>query len=302
MTHPGVLLKSSNLFAGKEMGQNFLSNPQTARMIVDKSGIREQDHILEIGPGLGALTLFLAEKADFVTAVEKDTRIIPLLEQEIEAGGFRNVRIIQSDFLKFDLKTIFTGRGAFQQNDAGLVVMGNLPYNISSQILFKLIENRHLIDRACLMFQKELAERILAPPETRDYSRLSAVAQYASEIKSIADIGAASFFPRPKVDSTILEFCFHTGKKELDKELERILFSVIKAAFSKRRKSLKNSMAGGEFGLTKEFCLQVLESAGIDPSRRAETLGVEEFIKIAENVHQIGGNDWANDGRMTAAD
>ncbi len=280
MTHPGQLLKSKNLYAGKELGQNFLSDPATAQMIVRKTGISDKTRVLEIGPGLGALTIPLARTALHVTAVEKDFRLIPVLKQELDKADVRNVDIINKDILKINFNEI---AASCSETDAMLVVIGNLPYNISSQILFRLVEQRFCIEKAFLMFQKELAQRIIAPAGKKDYSRLSAVVQYAADIKFIADIGHASFFPRPSVNSTVLQFNFF-HEKELDKDQEKILFNVIKAGFSKRRKSLKNAMTGGEFNFTKEYIVTILEKAGIDPVRRAETLDVEEFKLLAKAV------------------
>jgi 16S rRNA (adenine1518-N6/adenine1519-N6)-dimethyltransferase len=276
MVHPGQLLKENKLYAGKELGQNFLANPGTARMIVEKTGISEQTRVLEIGSGLGALTIPIARIASHVTAVEKDSRLIPLLQKTLETEALENVTVINQDVLTLDINAL--------AKDKKLVVIGNLPYNISSQILFRLVEERRCIEEAFLMFQKELAKRIIAPPGGRSYSRLSAVVQYAADVRFVATIGPSSFFPRPEVDSTILNFKFFKTRT-FNQEQEKMLFAVIKAAFSKRRKSLKNSMVGGsEFEFKKEFVVQALELAGIDATRRAETLTVEEFKSLARAV------------------
>ncbi len=246
MTHPGQLLKENKLYAGKELGQNFLSDPNTARIIVEKTGISKETHVLEIGPGLGALTIHIAKTTPNITVVEKDFRIIPLLEQELANENLDHVNIINKDVLKVDLKEL--------AGDKKLVVIGNLPYNISSQILFKLVENRSVIEEAFLMFQKELANRIISSPGGRDYSRLSAVVQYASNIKWISNVGPSAFFPRPDVDSTILNFKF-SKPTDFNRKQEQLLFQIIKSAFSKRRKSLKNSRVGGDLELKKEFII-----------------------------------------------
>ncbi len=275
MTHPGQLLKENKLYAGKELGQNFLSDPNTARIIVEKTGISKETHVLEVGPGLGALTIHIAKSTPNITVVEKDFRIIPLLEQELATQNLEHVNIINKDILKVDLKEL--------AGDKKLVVIGNLPYNISSQILFKLVEDRSVIKEAFLMFQKELATRIISSPGGRDYSRLSAVVQYACEINWVSNVGPSAFFPRPDVDSSILNFKF-SKPTEFNAEQERFLFQIIKSAFSKRRKSLKNSMVGGDLDLKKEFIIKALDSAGIEPKRRAETLTVEEFKSLAQAV------------------
>lgn len=278
MTHPGELLKKNGVYAGKELGQNFLSNPATAQVIVDRTGVDKETTVLEIGPGLGAITLPLARACKQVVAVEKDHRIIPLLEEELASEGIGNVTIINQNILKTDIREI--------AGTKKLVVIGNLPYNISSQILFQLVTIRQVVTRAFLMFQKELAQRLLSSAGTKDYSRLSAVVQYAAKISRITDIRPNNFFPRPTVDSTVLRFDFFETKG-MGEEDETLLFSVIKAAFSKRRKTLHNAMSDGELGLTKEIVGIALKNAGIDSSRRAETLNVQEFINLSKAVGEV---------------
>ncbi len=278
MTHPRQLLQKSNIYAGKELGQNFLSDPGIARHIVDRAGIDETSHVLEIGPGLGAITIPIAEKTSFFTAVEKDSRLIPILEEELEQRDLSRVDIVNQDILKTDIRQI--------AGDNKLMVMGNVPYNISSQILFHLIRSRDVISKAFLMFQKELADRIIAEPGTRDRSRLAVVAQYAADVSHVMNVGPQSFFPRPQVASAVLCFDFSVGKPHYE-HLDSLVFQVIKAAFSKRRKSLKNAMASRELGLDGKDITKILEDSGVDPQRRAETLSVEEFLRIAENMPQI---------------
>lgn len=275
MIYPGQLLKEKQIYAGKEMGQNFLSNPEMAAVIVEKTGIDSHARVLEIGPGLGALTIPVARKTRDVTVVEKDRRLIPLLEQVLESHGIDWVRVMNQDFLKTDIASVAQGQK--------LVVLGNLPYNISSQILFRLIVSRTSIDRAFLMFQKELADRILAVPGNKAYSRLSAVARYAADIRRVMDIGPGAFFPKPAVDSTVLAFEFFASRP-FSMEMERLLFTVIKAAFSKRRKSLKNALVGPDLGLDKSIITKALKSADIAPERRAETLCTAEFEALTRAV------------------
>lgn len=278
MTHPGQLLRREKLYAGKEMGQNFLSNPNTARTIIERTGISGDSRVLEIGPGLGALTVHIARKTRRITAVEKDRRLVPLLKEELADQGIDWVNIINQDILKADFQAI--------AKDKKLVVIGNLPYNISSQILLKLVKQRALIEKAFLMFQKELADRIVASPGVKAYSRLSAIVQYASRIGFIADVGPSSFFPRPDVDSTVLSFDF-LPREGVSEATENLLFGVIKAAFSKRRKSLKNSMVGGDLELTKPVVTDALIQASIAPERRAETLSVQEFLALTRALKPL---------------
>lgn len=269
------LLKDNQIYAGKELGQNFLSNPDTARMIVDRTGIDGHARVVEIGPGLGALTIPIAKKTRHLTVVEKDRRLIPLLEAVLENHEIDWVRVVNQDFLKTDIAAL--------AEEKKLVVMGNLPYNISSQILFQLIRARDAIDKAFLMFQKELADRILAMPGNKAYSRLSAVSRYAADIRRVVDIGPGAFFPKPAVDSTVLVFDFFPSRP-FSRDMEQRLFTVIKAAFSKRRKSLKNALVGPDLGLDKPTIAQALKSADIAPERRAETLDVSEFERLTRAV------------------
>jgi 16S rRNA (adenine1518-N6/adenine1519-N6)-dimethyltransferase len=280
MKHPRQLLKEAGLFANRKLGQNFLFKPDIVNTIVEKAKILQDAHVLEIGPGLGTLTVEIAKKAGHVTVIEKDIRLIPLLKKEIQTQEISNIKIIRQDILKVNIKEL--------AQDSKLLVIGNLPYNISSQILFKLIKERECVEKAILMFQKEMSDRILSSPCTRDYSRLSVLARYAADIRFIANISPASFFPKPEVNSTVLSFNFFK-QTELDNAQEALLFKIIKAAFSKRRKTLKNSMAGGELMYEKQFVLQALTMAGIDAQRRAETLTVEEFKKITQAVSVVSG-------------
>jgi 16S rRNA (adenine1518-N6/adenine1519-N6)-dimethyltransferase len=162
-----------------------------------------------------------------------------------------------------------------------LLVFGNLPYNISSQILIKLIESREHLSRCILMFQKELAERLTAREGKKAYGRLSVMLQYCAEIKSLATVKAHLFYPKPKIDSEIIEIDF-SKPSPLRAVDESFFFSVVKAAFSKRRKTLKNALASSELGMKPEQVALALETAAIDPVRRAETLNVEEFVRMGE--------------------
>jgi len=280
VTHPGQLLKRESLYAGKEMGQNFLCDPSTARMLIDRTGISADSRVLEIGPGLGALTIPIAQKTRQVTVVEKDRRLAPVLKKELEDHGIDWVDILCQDIMKTDIQAL--------AKDKKLVVISNLPYNISSQILFRLVQERGCIEKAFLMFQKELADRILSPPGKKAYSRLSAVAQYAAQISFVANVSAAAFFPKPTVDSTVLGFYFIVPST-VSAATETLLFTVIKAAFSKRRKSLKNSLVGQDLGLHKNVIARALDKAEIVPERRAETLTKNEFLSLTRSVQTILG-------------
>ena len=281
MTAPRTILNAWALHAKKQFGQNFLSDPSTPDMIVRKSGITSDDVVLEIGAGLGALTIPLARAAGAVYAVERDNQLVPLLRNELLAANvIDKVEIIHEDILQVDLPAIA------DKHNRKIRVMGNLPYNISSQILIWLVKSRHAVDKAVFMFQKELAERIAAPSGSKDYGRLSAVIQYCAAIKSIARIDAAQFFPKPQVDSEVIEILFN-NEPPFAADDEEFLFSVIKAAFCQRRKNLKNSLTGSQLDMDQDLIMKALEEASIDHHRRAETLSIEEFVRLSNILYKL---------------
>ena len=259
------------------MGQNFLVDPSTADMIVARSGIAREDIVLEIGAGLGALTIPVARMVSKVFAVEKDPQLLRLLQIELKVSNISNVELIEKNFLDFDIGS-FTAQ--FNKNP---IILGNLPYNISSQVLIKLINCRKSLSRAILMFQKELATRLTAQPNRKAYGRLTAMLQYSADIRSLAHIDANLFFPKPNVDSEVLEITFKQRSQNIAAD-EEFLFKVIKAAFGRRRKTLKNSLAGSELRISDNIARHALERAGIDPSRRAETLNVVEFEALSRSL------------------
>jgi 16S rRNA (adenine1518-N6/adenine1519-N6)-dimethyltransferase len=278
MTSPAQILRVQNLFPKKQLGQNFLNDPSTAEMIIQRSDLMPQDVVLEIGAGLGALTVPIARSARKVYAVEKDGRLADVLAGILAASDCSNVTLINKNILDVDI-----GQLARDEN-CKLVVFGNLPYNISSQVLIQLIKTRTAVRHCVLMFQKELARRIMSPPGTRDYGRLSVLQQYCAEIKHIADVKAALFYPRPKVDSEVIAINFKDAP-EFAADDEVFFSRVVKAAFSKRRKTLKNALAGSDLALEAEAVERILKGVAIEPFRRAETLSVEEFVKLSNMLY-----------------
>lgn len=280
MTSPRILLAAHNIRPKKQMGQNFIVDPAFTEKIVKRAEILPEDIILEIGAGLGALTIPLARRAQKVFAVEKDRQIIPILNMEILVSGLTNISIIEKDILSVDVKALIEDVGG------KIVVIGNLPYNISSQILVQLVRSREGISRAVLMFQKELAQRITAETGCKDYGRLTVMLRYCSDIKKLTNVKASLFFPKPKVDSQILELKF---KKKIEHKAsdEQFLFKVIKSGFGNRRKTLKNALSASDLNIDPNTATMVLEKSGIDPIRRAETLTVEEFVKLSNNLLPI---------------
>ena len=281
MTSPSLIMKAWNLRPKKGLGQNFLADRGSAQKIVARSGLESQDVVLEIGSGLGALTLPMARVAKKIYAVEKDQTLIPPLTQEIDNAGIENVIILNQNILELDMAAI-----AERENQT-LMVMGNIPYNISSQIFVQLALNRSHLKSAALMFQKELAHRIMATPGTKPYGRLAVMAGYCSQVRVIAEISAARFYPKPKVDSLVLNIAFGQQTQTLAVD-ETFLYKTVKASFSRRRKTLKNALSGPILHMDAATAQSHLLAAGIDPSRRAETLTVAEFVTLSNQMYAAG--------------
>jgi 16S rRNA (adenine1518-N6/adenine1519-N6)-dimethyltransferase len=277
MTAPRTLLSAWQLRAKKKLGQNFLKNPAIIDEIIAESNLTAKDTVLEIGAGLGALTLPLGRVIQNVIALEIDKQIIPLLHNEINAANLKNISIIETNALKCDFEELIP------LDARPVIVMGNLPYQISSQILIKLIQNRVMISRAVLMFQKELAERLMASPGCKSYGRLSVMLQYCAEVRHMIAVKPENFFPRPKVDSTIIEIRFLTDPP-FPTQNEAFLHQTIKAAFGRRRKTLRNAIKGSQLEVSPEVLEKAFEESGIDPIRRAETLSVEEFVRLSDTL------------------
>ena len=277
MTSPRTLLSAWNLHPKKQLGQNFLADPSTAGMIIERTGISVDDVVLEIGSGLGALTAPAAAAASKVYAVETDQKIADLLKTELLSGNISNVDIIRNNILNVDIEKTVADEGR------KIIVIGNLPYNISSQILVQLINARPVISRAVVMFQKEFAERLIAGPGNRAYGRITVMLGYCADIKSVAVVKAKMFYPRPRVDSQILEIRFKEAVAQPADD-EAFLFRVIKAAFGKRRKTLKNALSRSSLGIDAPTTVKALEAAAIDPVRRAETLTVDEFVRLSNRI------------------
>jgi len=280
MTSPRTLLAAWHLRPKKQLGQNFLLDPSSAKMIVARAGLQSDDVVFEIGAGLGALTLPLADSVKKVYAVEKDPHLVHLLNNELLAHQLSNVELIQKNILTVDLCDIS------QKEGRPLFVFGNLPYNISSQIVVQLIHSRHHVARAILMLQKEFAHRLISEPSRKDYGRLSVMLQYCADLKPLAEVKASMFFPKPKIDSKVIDIMF---KNKFDDQVvdEAFLFKTIKAAFGRRRKTLKNALSGSELEIDAKTAGQVLEGSDIDPGRRAETLSVAEFVHLSNNLKSV---------------
>jgi len=247
----------------KRFGQNYLTDQNTIKKIVDEFNPKENENIVEIGPGRGALTRELLNRVNKITAVEVDNRVIEELSAE-----FSNLTIINKDFLTIDMRDIF-------EKDK-IRVIGNIPYNITSSIIFKLIENRELMNDSLLMVQYEVAKRLTAEKSTKDYGILSVILNYFSEVKLCFKISPKVFYPKPKIYSAIIHIQFN---KKIDEKIDTKLFiQIVKASFGNRRKTLKNSLSNSIFR-NYDFT-----DVGVDIKKRAEALDIEDFLQLTKTV------------------
>ena len=264
----------------KSLGQNFIKDRNVLTRIVDGAGIGPDDMVLEIGPGLGVLTAELADAAACVTAVEIDGRLIPVLEETLADRD--NVRIINGDILKTDIGQIIEESRAENLFSGRVHIVGNLPYYITTPIIMKLLEDDVPADSITVMMQKEVADRIRSAPGSRTYGAISAAVQYYCRVSKITDVPKEAFIPRPKVESTVLRL-EPLREDRIKAKDDKMYLRCVKAGFAQRRKTLLNSLASAG-GMDKETVKKVLEAAEIDPGRRAETLTVEEFTRIADRL------------------
>ncbi|RVU53897.1 16S rRNA (adenine(1518)-N(6)/adenine(1519)-N(6))-dimethyltransferase RsmA [Anaerosphaera multitolerans] len=271
------LLTKYDFRFSKSLGQNFLIDGNVVRKIVDSAGITGEDNILEIGPGIGTLTEELALRGKKVVAVEIDEKLKELLKESLP---YDNVKIYFEDVLKADLKQIAEenfGTESFK-------VVANLPYYVTTPIISKLIEDDLNIESITVMIQKEVANRFVAKPDTKDYGSLSVFIQFYSDVNYEFTVPSTVFMPKPNVDSAVVNLKIKEDLPKIDREK---FFKVVKAAFSKRRKTLINSLSSYGFPIDKNELTKVLLVSNIDPKRRAETLTSEEFIVLSINFPNI---------------
>ncbi|MFS9115837.1 16S rRNA (adenine(1518)-N(6)/adenine(1519)-N(6))-dimethyltransferase RsmA [Streptococcus infantis] len=268
----------------KSFGQNFLTDTNILQKIVDTAEIDDQVNVIEIGPGIGALTEFLAERAAQVMAFEIDHRLVPILADTLR--DFDNVTVVNEDILKVDLAQHIQN---FKNPDLPIKVVANLPYYITTPILMHLIESGIPFSEFVVMMQKEVADRISAKPNTKAYGSLSIAVQYYMTAKVAFIVPRTVFVPAPNVDSAILKMV-RRPEPAVAVEDEKFFFKVSKASFTHRRKTLWNNLTG-YFGKTDEIkdkLTKALDQAGLSPSVRGEALGLEEFASLADALKGQG--------------
>lgn len=276
------ILKKYNFDFKKKFGQNFLIDSHVLYKIMDAAELSKDDFVLEIGPGIGTMTQYLAERAGQVLAVEIDKKAIPILHNTL--GMYDNVTIWNEDILKVDLNRV-----SIEYNDGKpLKVVANLPYYITTPIVMNLFESLVPIDNITVMVQKEVAERMQAEPGTKDYGALSLAVQYYAKPYLAANVPPNCFMPRPNVGSAVIRLSRYDKPPVIVKN-EALMFSLIRASFNQRRKTLQNGICNYEkLSYTKEQVAHALESIGLPVSVRGEKLSLNEFAALSDALGETG--------------
>ncbi|MCJ8010008.1 16S rRNA (adenine(1518)-N(6)/adenine(1519)-N(6))-dimethyltransferase RsmA [Lederbergia wuyishanensis] len=277
------ILKKYGFSFKKSLGQNFLIDPNILRNITKFAGLTKETGAIEIGPGIGALTEHLARSCKQVVAFEIDGRLFPILEDTL--SPYNNVEIIHQDILEANLQEMIPEKFS---NINDVMVVANLPYYVTTPIILKLLENNLPIRGMVVMLQKEVADRIAAKPGTKDYGSLSIAIQYYTTAETVMIVPKTVFMPQPNVDSAVIRL-IKREKPAVDVLDEAFFFNVIRISFAQRRKTIINNLTNGlEKGKEKkEEILKALHSASIDPSRRGETLSIQEFGTLSDNLLPI---------------
>ena len=282
LSDPGIImpiLKRHGFKISKSLGQNFITDPAVCPRMAEACGASERTGVIEIGPGLGVLTASLSKRAGKVAAVELDKRLIPVLNETL--SGLENVKIINGDALKIDIKGLIQNEFGGMENT---IVCANLPYYITTPVIMRFLEERPGVASVTAMVQKEAAARLCAEPGTRECGAVSAAVHYFSEPRVLFEVPRASFYPQPNVDSAVIKL---NVRKEppVKPQNEKFFFALIKAAFCMRRKTILNSISAG-ICADKKALLPAFEAAGIKPGLRAEQLTLENFSALSDALCQ----------------
>lgn len=267
-------VKKHNIKLTKSLGQNFLIDNKVVENIVDSAAVNKDDLVLEIGPGVGSMTVELALKAGKVIAVEIDRHLIPALKENL--GEFTNTEVLNMDVLDVDFNDIIS-----KNSYNTIKVVANLPYYITTPIIMKLLEGENNISTMVFMVQKEVAKRMVASPGGKDYGALSVAVQYYSNPEIVFNVPPHCFIPQPEVDSSVIRL--HINKTPpVEVESKDMFFRVVKASFGQRRKTLVNAIQNsGFFNINKEEIKNILVSMGIKENARGETLSISQFAKLS---------------------
>ncbi len=270
------VIKKHDFSFQKRYGQNFLIDSHILEKIMDAAKITGDDHVIEIGPGIGSMTQYLCERAGRVTAVEIDRELIPILEETLR--GYENVRIINDDILKVDMDSLFTA----DEKKGCAKVVANLPYYITTPIVMGLLEGHAPVKSITVMVQKEVADRMVTGPGSKDYGALSLAVRYYTQPHIVANVPPNCFIPRPKVGSAVIKLDIH-DKPPVRVTDERLMFKLIRAAFNQRRKTLANSIANApDLDYAKEAVVAALKKMEINENIRGEALALEDFAHLTD--------------------
>lgn len=274
------VLQKYNFAFQKRFGQNFLIDTHVLEKIIEASQITRDDFVLEIGPGIGTMTQYLAEAAREVVAVEIDKTLIPILENDT-LKDWDNVTVINEDILKVDIAALA------QEKNGGkpIKVVANLPYYITTPIIMGLFENHVPLQSITVMVQKEVADRMQTGPGNKDYGALSLAVQYYADPYIVANVPPNCFMPRPKVGSAVIRLTRH-AEPPVEVEDEKLMFDIIRASFNQRRKTLANGLKNaGKWDLPKEVIAEAIETIGKGASVRGEALSLEEFARLSNEIY-----------------
>ncbi len=280
-----AILKKHHFTFQKKFGQNFLIDTRVLDKIIHAAGITKEDYVLEIGPGIGTMTQYLALAAGRVLAVEIDRRLLPILSETLAA--YDNVAVVNADILKLDLCKLV------EEENGGkpIKVVANLPYYITTPIVMGIFEKHVPVESITVMVQKEVADRMREGPGSKDYGALSLAVQYYASPYIVANVPPNCFMPRPKIGSAVIRLRTHEHPP-VNVEDEELLFRIIRASFSQRRKTLINSLKNSkELGIPKEIIIQGVEELGRGADIRGEALSLEEFARLSNCVSEkLKGN------------
>lgn len=279
-----AVIEKYNLSIQKKFGQNFLIDDSVLSGTVEAAGVTKDDTVLEIGPGIGTMTQYIAESAGKVIAVEIDRMLIPILADTL--SDYDNVKVINQDILKVDIEKIV------EEENGGrpIKVVANLPYYITTPILMRLLESELPIESITVMVQKEVADRMAEKPGSKDYGALSLAVQYYTEPSMVQVVPPGCFIPQPGVDSAVIHLKCHK-EPPVDVIDSKFMFSIIRAAFAQRRKTLSNGVTNGNLGISRDQVVEALEKMGHNPSVRGEKLSLQEFAELSNILYPIVHKD-----------
>lgn len=259
----------------KSLGQNFLIDQNILNKIVDSAELTENSTAIEIGPGIGVLTQEMAKRCRRVIAVEIDDTLIPILNETL--ANYENIKIIHEDALKVDFNKLIQ-----EEKLEDIKLVANLPYYVTTPILTKLLMDKIPLKSIIVMIQKEVADRIVAKPGTKEYGSLSILVQYYCDVHKVCKVSRNCFMPPPKVESSVIRMDIRPPK--YDTKDENLFFNVVRHAFNMRRKTLSNALK--PIGLSEEMLKEAFENANIEGNRRGETLSIEEFVNLSNAIYE----------------